>query len=160
MTRSGPDQAFAGARRSLAVRSGRNRFGAPVVAVVLLAASVIVLALIGFWPTHIDASIRGTLLADVERAVPWLTYRRMEFGANVLAYIPLTYLATLSLWRLRALVVPLAIAASVSVETWQHFQDGRTSSLLDVAANSIGAVIGFVLALGLRRLTRPRRTGR
>ena len=56
--------------------------------------------------------------------------------------------------------VPLGgLGATLFIETIQHFMPGRTSSLLDVLANSLGCAIGWVLGLVvLRVVLKPTQT--
>lgn len=42
--------------------------------------------------------------------------------------------------------------ATASIETIQLLMPGRTSSPLDILANALGCVIGWVLALGLLKI--------
>jgi hypothetical protein len=56
-----------------------------------LSAYVIALALIAFWPAPVDSGA-GPLLRAVTRVFPLLTYARIEFGANILLFVPLGFL--------------------------------------------------------------------
>ncbi len=78
--------------------------------------------------------------------VPWLTYPRIEFGANVVMFVPFGVLVALILRRWWLLAVPLAFAASGLIEVGQGlFLAQRTASPLDVVANVLGAAVGAVL---------------
>lgn len=111
-----------------------------------LAAYLLVLTAIAFWPVPVD-SAAGPLLRLVTRIVPVLTYHRIEFGANVLLFVPLGLLLALILSRRRYLVVPIAVIATVMIEGGQGILLGaRTASVLDVIANTAGACIGLVVA--------------
>lgn len=115
---------------------------------------VVVLAAIAFWPSPVDSGARPAL-STITRIFPFLTYDVIEFSANVALFVPLGFLVALLLPRRRYLVVPIALIATVSIEGLQGaFLGARTSSLLDVVANTTGACIGLVLAelvSGLRR---------
>lgn len=118
----------------------------------LLAGYLAVLALIGFWPTPVDAPAQG-LLADVlsrlhSAGVPgWFSYSTVEATANVLLFVPLGLAATLGLrsnWRQ---TVVLGALASASMELGQLlFLQHRFPSLIDVATNTFGTLLGFLLA--------------
>ncbi len=123
-----------------------------VVLWILIAAYAITLGCLALWPTPVDASLHP-LLSSVTQRVPWLTYARIEFAANVLLFVPFGFLFTLLLRRAHYVVLPAAVVATVSVECWQSLVDERTSSILDVVANVSGACLGILLA-ALVRLAR------
>lgn len=124
-----------------------------------LVAYVLALTAIAFWPVPVDSGA-GLLLRAISRVFPFLTYNVIEFGANILLFVPLGLLIALLLPRRRYLVVPIALIATVSIEGLQGvFLGARTSSVLDVVANTTGACIGLVLAEvipALRRRYAPR----
>lgn len=107
---------------------------------------VAALTAIAFWPVPVDSGA-GPLLRAITRIFPILTYHVIEFGANVLLFVPLGFLMALLLPRKRYLVLPIALIATVSIEGLQGvFLGARTSSVLDVVANATGACVGLVLA--------------
>ncbi|GAA1982609.1 hypothetical protein GCM10009777_15490 [Microbacterium pumilum] len=109
------------------------------------------LILIAFWPTPVDRPARG-LLWSISEAVPWLTYDVIEFGANVLLFVPLGILLALALRSRRGWVMPIALAVTVLIESGQAlFLAERTASIRDVIANSLGAGIGLALVLLVTR---------
>lgn len=111
---------------------------------VLLAVYVVVLTLIALWPVPVDSGA-GPMLRLVSRVIPILTYARIEFGANILLFIPLGVLLALILQH-RYLVVPIAFIATVTIESIQALMiDRRTPSLMDILANLAGACIGLVI---------------
>lgn len=125
----------------------------------LLIAYTLALGVIALWPTHVDAPAAPLLEWLIER-VPGLSYRRVEFAANVALFLPLGLLLTLIVRpSLRYLVLPAAIVVTVSIESWQSLGDGRTATLLDVVANTTGAALGILLAALFvrRRDDTPRR---
>lgn len=69
----------------------------------------------------------------------------IEAPANVVLFIPLGFLLTL-LFRRAWMGVLCALVLSVSVELVQILLPARFPSLRDIGANSLGAVIGAVLA--------------
>lgn len=110
----------------------------------LLGVYVFVLTLIALWPTPVDGGA-GPFLRLVARAVPVLTYARIEFGANIVLFIPLGVLLALILRR-RHLIVPIALVATVVIESIQALMiDKRTPSVMDVIANLTGACIGLLV---------------
>ena len=121
-----------------------------------LIAYIVALALIAFWPTHVDEGA-GPLLRTITRLVPFLTYPRIEFGANVMLFVPLGLLLTLILTRHRWLVLPIAFVATVTIEAMQAaVLDARTPSILDIIANTAGACLGMIIAAVAEELTRKR----
>ncbi len=121
-----------------------------------LSAYVIALALIAFWPVPVDSGA-GPLLRAVTRLFPLLTYARIEFGANILLFVPLGFLLTLILARDRWLVMPIAFLTTVTIETGQAIAlAARTPSVLDIVANTAGACLGIVLAVFAETLARAR----
>lgn len=117
------------------------------------------LALLALWPTEVDAPARP-FLASITAEWPWLTYARIEIAANVLLFAPFGFLFTLILRRARFVVLPVAVLISAAIESWQYFVDGRNSSLLDIAANSVGASIGIVCAALILLVTSRSRASR
>ncbi|WOQ69266.1 VanZ family protein [Microbacterium limosum] len=108
---------------------------------------VATLGLIALWPTHVDAPFSPHIAWLLER-VPLLTYNRLEFAANILLFVPLGFLlAVLVAPRWRWTIPLAALAVSALIEGWQALGPGRTSTLLDVAANAAGGVLGLVIAL-------------
>lgn len=114
------------------------------------------LVTIALWPTHVDAPASG-LLSAITRAVPWLTYARIEFTANILLFVPFGALAMLLLPRIRWwYALAAALLFSTTAELLQMLATDRTSSLQDVVANTLGAAIGILaLALAKRKADNP-----
>ncbi|WP_308492979.1 VanZ family protein [Microbacterium terrisoli] len=109
-----------------------------------LAPYVVALALIAFWPSHVDEGM-GPFLRALTRALPVLTYARVEFAANIALFVPLGVLPMMILRR-RYLIVPIALVATVTIEAVQSLMGGqRTSSVLDVIANLTGACVGMLV---------------
>ncbi|KAA9106488.1 VanZ family protein [Microbacterium rhizomatis] len=79
----------------------------------------------------------------------------IEFGANILAFVPLGFLLTLLLPRPWQGFL-LALGLSVGAELAQIVIPSRQASLRDVLANALGAAIGAALAwlIVLRRRRR------
>lgn len=116
---------------------------------VLLTLYLATLACIGFWPTPVDRP----LVAFVDDVVSTLqgnalttgiNYKHAESIANVVLFIPLGLLGALLVpvrrWGLAGLA---GLTASAAIETIQFLLlTQRTASLRDVAANTLGALLG------------------
>ncbi|OAZ43922.1 hypothetical protein A9Z40_13045 [Microbacterium arborescens] len=112
----------------------------------LLIGYVVVLALIAFWPTPVDRDA-GPILRAITSAVPWLTYDRIEFSANIALFIPFGWCAALGWPRWHAYVVPAGLVISVVIETAQGvLLAERTASAWDVVANTLGTTAGWLIA--------------
>jgi glycopeptide antibiotics resistance protein len=93
----------------------------------------------------------------------WITYDRVEFTANIAMFVPLGLLFVLVLGRRRWwLAMLIGIALTVTIELSQLGIPGRVSDPRDVLANSLGAMLGVIVALlvtiprrGSRPTTRP-----
>ncbi|MEZ3159162.1 VanZ family protein [Microbacterium sp. BWT-B31] len=118
-------------------------------------AYLVALAAVAFWPTPVDRGASG-LLDAITRAVPWLTYDLIEVTANLLLFVPFGGLLALVVTP-RGLVVPIAFAATLAIETLQALLlSERTPSVRDVVANTLGATLGLLLVLLVQRLRRAR----
>lgn len=88
----------------------------------------------------------------------WPRYiTRHDVFINIIAYIPLGFLAAISLYRWRnnetnatTMLIVIATAAgaalSLSMETWQVFIPGRVAELTDLLTNTAGSLVGAILA--------------
>jgi len=121
-------------------------------ALIALAVYLLLAALVAFWPTPVDGPL-GPRLAQLinklhNHGMPlWLGYDQVQFGANILFFIPLTFLLTLLLGRHRwGLAAVVGLIVSIGIELVQgQFLTERFSSVTDVAANAIGSLIGALL---------------
>ncbi|QKJ20303.1 VanZ family protein [Microbacterium hominis] len=112
------------------------------------------LALVAFWPVPVDSGA-GELLLAVTRAVPWFTYRVIEFTANVVLFVPLGALLSLVLPAHRRWVVPIAFGVTVLIESGQAILlSARTPAVSDVVANVLGATIGVAAVWAIERRSR------
>lgn len=134
---------------------------------VALACYLLTVAVIVFWPVHVDAGEPSQVLQELlhtgyrSRFLPrWFGYAQVEWLSNVLMFVPGGLLFTLLLRPKRSWLVPLGgLGATLFIETIQHFMPGRTSSLLDVLSNSLGCATGWVLGLVvLRVVLKPTQT--
>lgn len=82
------------------------------------------------------------------RQTAWIDYERLEFGMNVLMFVPVGLFLLLLLGRRRWwAAVLLGVALTVGIETAQLFLPDRVSDLRDIVANSVGAFVGVMAAL-------------
>lgn len=115
----------------------------------------VMLALIAFWPTPVDRGA-STFLEAISRAIPWLTYDLIETTANVALFVPFGVLLALVLPLHRGLVVPIAIATTLVIESGQALLlSERTPSMRDIVANVLGAAIGLAIVHLIERRTTP-----
>jgi glycopeptide antibiotics resistance protein len=130
---------------------------------VLLVAYVGVVMVATLSPTPLDqgyASAIERFLSVLHRnGVPlWFGYNRLEFSANIAMFVPLGFLAVMlvsaRLWWSALLVCP---AMSVAIEVTQATAlSSRFATVTDVLANSLGAVVGILIAVALRALVYER----
>ncbi|CAN5392411.1 hypothetical protein BH09ACT10_BH09ACT10_06020 [soil metagenome] len=95
----------------------------------------------------------------------WITYERVEFGANIAMFIPVGLFFLLLLGRGQWwLAIILGFAMTVAIETAQTSIPGRVSDERDIVANTAGAVIGvlggLILTFGSARRRRQRQRDR
>lgn len=115
-----------------------------------MAAYLVALALIVFWPTPVDKPVAGSL----HRIISWLHlhgipnfigYAQSEFTSNILLFVPMGVIAaarTKNAW----LGLGIGFLASCIIEVSQAlFLVARFSSALDVLANTLGAAVGAVI---------------
>ncbi len=135
-------------------------------AVCLLLVFCLVVATITFWPGPPDPDGQQALRAFLKQAhlqgLPlWITFGKVEFGANIVMFVPIGFFGALALPRLRWLVVPAAIVASAGIELLQFARlPDRVGTPRDVVANGIGALVGYLLAAGVLLVLRRRRRRR
>lgn len=127
--------------------------------VAALVAYGVFLALVLGWPTPVDAPARGALRELLERlhdagVSEWVSYAKIEFGANIALFVPVGLLVALAVRRgQRWLAVLAGFGLSFSAELAQGLlREQRVSSLRDVVANTLGTLIGVgIAALVVRR---------
>lgn len=94
---------------------------------------------------------------------PWpLRWTRYDVAANVIAYLPFGLFVALVPRRatpgVRTLLATGAgVALSFAMETLQMFLPPRDASSIDLAANSVGALVGGIVGASLVRAERLRR---
>ena len=122
------------------------------------------LAGILFWPSPVDRPIDGALMQLLQwlhgHGLPewFIGYRKVEFAANILLFIPLGIILVLRLPRkLWWLAIAIAAAFSGAVELAQAiFLPARVPAWSDIVANTSGAFIGAILVLVVWSLSRRR----
>ncbi|MEO5921454.1 MAG: VanZ family protein [Pseudolysinimonas sp.] len=81
-------------------------------------------------------------------ATDWVTYSLLEFWANVAMFVPVGLFFVLLLGRRRWwLAIGLGILLTCAIEFVQMFLPDRVSDPRDIVANSVGALVGVVIAL-------------
>lgn len=92
-------------------------------------------------------------LADffaAHRRTEWITFNVIEFTANVAMFVPIGLFFVLLLGRRQWwLAIVLGILLTLGIELAQQNIANRVSDPRDLMANSLGAVIGTLLALVL-----------
>jgi VanZ family protein len=124
----------------------------------LSVATLAYLAFVG-WVTLTPGSDAPTQSALVLRVLArlegyphleWLTYDRAEYLANIALFVPVgLFLLLLFGSRFWWLAVAAALVMTSSIETVQRTIPGRVSDDRDIAANTLGAVIGVLVGLVL-----------
>ncbi|WP_394769539.1 VanZ family protein [Lacisediminihabitans sp.] len=132
-------------------------------AAIALASCLAIVLTLTMWPVPVDQGYGGAIakmLAVLHRnGVPeWFGYNKLEFSANVVMFVPIGFLVALILpmraWWLALIVCPLF---SVAIELTQGaFLSARFATVSDVVSNSIGAVVGVLIAVTLRALVYTR----
>ncbi|MDH6180654.1 glycopeptide antibiotics resistance protein [Microbacteriaceae bacterium SG_E_30_P1] len=99
---------------------------------------------------------------DRYEATQWLTFSTLEFLANIAMFVPLGLFFVLLLGRRRWwLAIALGFLLTMVIEFVQQFIGGRVPDVRDIVANSLGAILGTLLALVLTAAAaRKRRAGR
>lgn len=117
------------------------------IALGLMAAYLVALSLIVFWPTPVDRPAAGTIRQIVswlhDHGMPaFIGYSQIEFSANILLFVPMGIIA--AVWTKRAwLGLGIGILTSCIIELSQSlFLAARFPSALDILANTLGAGIG------------------
>jgi glycopeptide antibiotics resistance protein len=122
----------------------------------LMAVYLVVVALIVFWPTagHASGSVHGIWSALQVVGMPsWVTPKGVEFVTNVLLFVPLSFLGHTFRphWRWQGWFAA-GLTGTVLIELAQAlFLPGRSPAIFDVAANTLGAVLGYLLVKAVSR---------
>jgi hypothetical protein len=126
----------------------------------VLAALLIPIALIAFWPTPVGQPVQG-LLADSlgvlhrHGVLSWFNYPFVEASANVTLFVPVGFVSALSFpekrwWQIGA----LGLLVSGCIELGQLlFLHNRFASPVGIVTNVSGTVIGaLVTVIAMKRL--------
>ena len=125
-------------------------------AVVLLALYGLGVLTVLMWPTPVDSSMSSSLKNFfawcAAHGMGWVTYRRLEFAANIALFVPLGFLLTLASRRLKwwHVIGGAALASMVAEITQALARPERFATASDVVANTLGAALGLVVALAYR----------
>lgn len=118
---------------------------------------------IGYWPVPVDRGVHSLLRSILERlaaagAPAWVDYAHLEFGANIVMFVPVGVLIALLLPRWEWWLVPIiGLALSLAIEFGQAMLlPERFATPLDVLANTAGATIGALVVTALRLALRRR----
>ena len=83
-------------------------------------------------------------------ATLWLTYDRVEFLANVGMFVPIgIFFVLLFGRRMWFMSIIGGVLLTLGIEFAQRFIPGRVSDVRDLVANSLGTVVGVLVALVL-----------
>ena len=115
-------------------------------------------------PQPVDTA-EGSMLANTlalfaeHPLTRWLTYSRVEFLANVGMFVPVGVLFLLLLGRrLWPRAVLAGFALTCAIEGVQLFLPHRFPDVRDLLANSLGGLIGVLVALVVLAVVRARRS--
>ena len=101
-------------------------------------------------PTESDLVLRVLARLQGYDHMEWLTYARAEYLANIALFVPIgLFLLLLFGTRFWWLAVAAALTMTSFIETVQKVIPGRVSDDRDIAANTLGAVVGVVVGLVL-----------
>jgi hypothetical protein len=120
-----------------------------------LAAYVLAVIVVLLSPVSPGRAVEAITEAVRGLGFPGVRQGWVEFGANIVLFLPFGFLLTL-LWRRPWLGVLVAVGVSVAAEVAQTALDGRFATPRDVLANSLGALLGAAIGWAVRRrLVRP-----
>lgn len=118
---------------------------------------LVALAVVLFWPEHIDSGA-GPLYDVLLRVAPAAFAFGVDPTLNVVMMVPFGMILAAALPGRPLVILGAAWVVPLLAEIAQGlFLPGRTSSAVDVAANTLGGVLGAAGFATVRRLTRGRR---
>jgi glycopeptide antibiotics resistance protein len=101
-------------------------------------------------PTRSELVLRLLARLQTFDHLGWLTFDRAEYLANVALFVPVGLFLLLLLGsRFWWLAIGAALLLTSMIETAQRSIPGRVSDERDIAANTLGAVVGVVAGLVL-----------
>lgn len=123
---------------------------------ILTTVTVLYLGVVGWFtlgPQPLDEgtdSVVWRLLAFFSRYAPteWITYSLLEFWANVAMFVPIGLFFLLLFGRRRWwLAIVLGMLLTLGIELVQQYLPDRVSDPRDILANSVGVLIGVMVAM-------------
>jgi glycopeptide antibiotics resistance protein len=146
----------------MSTRTHAGAFRVRFIAVLAVMYLVVVLV-VTLWPTTVDHGLTpyiDRLLAKLwSKGVPrFVDYDFIEFSANIVFFVPVGFLLALLLpFRRSWAAIPGGALLSACVETAQGlFLPGRVSSIGDVVSNTLGSIVGCLVAVAVRMLIQHR----
>jgi len=143
---------YAALRTGLPLAGGLPRSQRVVYIAVPAVLYLAVVLFVVFWPVPVDRPVEGSLARLLVwlhgHGVPgWFDYGLVEWLANVAMFVPWGAFGAIMLAPRRWwLVVLSALLASTAIETAQLvLLSARFASLTDIAANTLGAILGVLL---------------
>ena len=136
---------------------------------IALGSYLTILAAASLWPKPIDGQ---GLLANLTKQIllftsnvswlNWLKYDQLEALANVLLYVPLgiflvAFLPKAKLWLV--CLVP-ALVSLLAEGSQRLFLPNRYATTNDVFVNTLGGVLGIVIAVSIRQLRKNSKSER
>lgn len=119
---------------------------------IALVAFGVIITVITMWPWAPSADGQSWLRDFLRQAhanglALWITFGKIEFGSNILMFVPIGLFGALALPRRRWLIVPAAMVASAGIESLQAMAlPLRYATFRDVISNTLGALLGYLLA--------------
>lgn len=127
----------------------------PRVLQIILGAYVALLAVVGFFPSPVDRPIDAPLSRIIQwcgqHGLGFISYAHVEFGANIALFVPLGMLIAMLFGPRRWWRAPvICFVATVIIELGQRvLLPQRVASIADVIANTIGGILGTLVAVAI-----------
>jgi glycopeptide antibiotics resistance protein len=132
-------------------------------AVTVLVAYTVFILSVTLSPTQLDVSVQRLIIRFVDvlhrYGVPtWFDYAEVEFLANIAMFIPFGFMvALLFSVKFAWLAIVVSLFFSTGIEHIQReFLDDRIYDVRDIVANTLGGLIGFIIAAFLRAVVHAR----
>jgi glycopeptide antibiotics resistance protein len=130
---------------------------------IALTSYLIVLIATSLWPKPVDGEgLLATITREVLRFTSnieflnWIQYNQLEAIANVFLYIPLGIFLTMVLPKAKSwMLFLIPVLVSLLAEGSQRlFLPDRYATINDVFFNAVGGVLGILIAMSIRRMTK------